>query len=148
MELLDYFRDLYRIKNLGKLQFKITDNLLIQRKEGSYYVIVNEDNNIFISTNFKNYPTQGYLNKHSNNIIDKKSSKYVVLTNEGLLYFKDLNNPPKKVISLTGSEIRKIEVNQFHCFELKTSKGKIYIFENRNKKENDLWIKQIKFYIK
>ncbi len=108
MELLYFFRDLYKMKNFGKLKFKYSDNFKIKRNGGLSNIIVDQANNFFIAPNFENAQKLGYLMKLSGRIFSTFKEKLIVLTNIGLLYFDDPNQPPKKLIPIIGSDIYKV----------------------------------------
>lgn len=151
-ELLYYFRDLYRMKNLGKLRFKYSDNFKIRRGGGYSNIIVNQANNFFIAPNFENAQKLGYLLKLGSGFFGKFNEKLVVLTNIGLLYFDDPNKPPKKLIPIINSEVIKVDEKKYrqkYCFEIKTQGGgELYIFSAKTQEELDSWILEFKSFKK
>jgi hypothetical protein len=151
MELLYYFRDLYRMKAFGKLKFKYSDNFTIKRGGGYSNIIVNQANNFFIAPNFENAQKLGYLFKLSSGFFTKFNEKLVVLTNVGLLYFDDPNKPPKKLIPIIGSEIYKLEEKKYrrkYCFEIKTLNGEFYVFATKTEEELESWVSEFKQFTK
>jgi hypothetical protein len=151
MELLYYFRDLYRMKGLGKLKFKYSDNFKIKRNNTISNIIVNQANNFFIAPNFENAQKLGYLSKLSGRFFTNFNEKLVVLTNVGLLYFDDPNKPPKKLIPIIGSDIIKIDEKKYkrkYCFEIKTLNGESYVFGTKSDEELDSWVSEFKNFKK
>jgi hypothetical protein len=151
MELLYYFRDLYRMKNFGKLKFKYSDNFKIRRNNTFSNIIVNQANNLFIAPNFENAQRLGYLAKLAGGFFTKFNEKLVVLTNVGLLYFDDPNKPPKKLIPIIGSDIQKIDEKKYkrkYCFEIKALNGEMYTFGAKTEEELDAWMGEFKSFKK
>lgn len=151
MELLYFFRDLYRMKRYGKLRFKYSDNFKIKRNNTYSNIVVDQANNYFIAPNFDGAQKLGYLSKLQGRIFTKFVEKLVVLTNVGLLYFDDPNKPPKKLIPLIGSEIIRLDEKKYkkkHCFEIKTLNGENYVFAANSLEDMDSWILEIKTFKK
>ncbi len=151
MELLYFFRDLYRMKRYGKLKFKYSDNFKIKRSGAVSNIIVDQSNNFFIAPNFDGAQKLGYLSKLAGTFFTKFTEKLVVLTNVGLLYFDDPNKPPKKLIPIIGSEILRIDERKYkkkHCFEIRTLNGENYIFSTISHEEMESWITEFKVFKK
>ena len=49
MELLYFFRDLYKIKSLGKLRLRYSDNFKIKQNGMFKNIIIDQSNNLFIA---------------------------------------------------------------------------------------------------
>jgi hypothetical protein len=150
MELLYYFRDLYRMKLFGKLKFKYSDNFTIKRGGGYSNIIVNQANNFLIAPNFENAQKMGYLDKLSGGFFTRFHEKLVVLTNIGLLYFDDPAKPPKKLIPIIGSLIYAIEEKKYkrkYCFEIQ-SNGEVYVFGTKTEEELNSWINEFNQFTK
>ena len=145
LELLYYLRDLLNLKG-GKLLFKYSDEFNV-KMDGLYFTMNVRASINTIAQNFQNSIKFNYLYKLSPGFLNYGRTfkeKFVVLSNVGLLYFDDPSNPPKKLIPINGSEIKKIDENVYkrkYCFEIRCLNKQNYIFAANS--ENDLndWLK-------
>ena len=140
LELLYYLRDLLNLKG-GKLLFKYSDEFNV-KMDGLYFTMNVRASINTIAQNFQNSIKFNYLYKLSPGFLNYGRTfkeKFVVLSNVGLLYFDDPSNPPKKLIPINGSEIKKIDENVYkrkYCFEIRCLNKQNYIFAANS--ENDL----------
>jgi hypothetical protein len=151
MELLYYFRDLYRMKRYGKLKFKYSDNFKIRRNNVFSTIIVDQSNNFLVAPNFDGAQKLGYLSKLTGTFFTNFKEKLVVLTNVGLLYFDDPNKTPKKLIPIIGSDVLRLEEKKYkkkHCFEIKTLNGDSYVFATNSNEDLESWIQEFKTFKK
>ena len=140
LELLYYLRDLLNLKG-GKLLFKYSDEFNV-KMDGLYFSMNARASINTIAQNFQNSIKFNYLYKLSPGFLNYGRTfkeKFVVLSDVGLLYFDDPSNPPKKLIPINGSEIKKIDeklYNRKYCFEIRCLNKQNYIFAANT--ENDL----------
>ena len=138
------------MKSFGKIKFKYSDHFTIKRNNGYSDITVNQANNFQITPNFENAHKLGYLSKLSGGLFSRFLEKLVVLTNIGLLYFDDPSKPPKKIIPIIGSEIKKLDEKKYkrkHCFEIK-SNGEYYVFGTKTEEELDSWMAEFNKFTK
>jgi hypothetical protein len=151
MELLYFFRDLYRMKRYGKLKFKYSDNFKIKRNNTFSTILIDQSNNFSVAPNFDGAQKLGYLTKLSGTLFYRWNERLVVLTNVGLLYFEDPNKQPKKLIPIIGSDVLRIEEKKYkkkHCFEIKTLNGESYIFATNSNEDLESWLHEFKVFKK
>lgn len=143
LELLYYFRDLYKFKSFGKLAFKYSDEFNI-KKSGRYFTMKVYVSNDTVAQNFQNAEKLDYLYKMTEGFFSYSfNEKLVVLTNIGLLYFDDPTKPPKKLIAIVGSEINKCEEKKYgrkFCFEIKTLNKEHIVFAAKTEEDLNDWI--------
>jgi len=145
MELLYFFRDLYKIKSFGKLRLRYSDNFKIRQGGILKSIVIDQSNNLFIAPNFENAQKLGYIEKLCGGFFQRFKEKLVVLTNIGLMYFNDPKDPPRKLIPIIGSKIDLVEekkYNKRNCFEIKTLNNKIYVFAVKTKDDLIAWSKE------
>jgi hypothetical protein len=151
MELLYFFRDLYRMKRYGKLKFKYSDNFKIKRSNTYSTILIDQSNNFSVAPNFDGAQKLGYLTKLSGTLFYSWKERLVVLTNVGLLYFEDPNKQPKKLIPIIGSDVLRIEEKKYkkkHCFEIKTLNGESYVFATNSNEDLESWLHEFKLFKK
>jgi hypothetical protein len=151
MELLYFFRDLYRMKRYGKLKFKYSDNFKIKRNNTYSTILIDQSNNFSVAPNFDGAQKLGYLTKLSGTLFYRWNERLVVLTNVGLLYFEDPNKQPKKLIPIIGSDVLRIEEKKYkkkHCFEIKTLNGESYVFATNSNEDLESWLHEFKLFKK
>lgn len=149
MELLYYFRDLYKIKSFGKLKLRYSDNFKIKQGGVLKSIIIDQSNNLFIAPNFENAQKLAYIEKLCGGFFQRFKEKLVVLTNIGLMYFNDPKDPPRKLIPIIGSEIKQIDEKKHgkkYCFEIKTLNNELYVFAVKTKDDMDSWFNQFKLF--
>ena len=143
LELLYYFRDLYKFKSFGKLAFKYSDEFNI-KKSGRYFTMKVYVSNDTVAQNFQNAEKLDYLYKMTEGFFSYSfNEKLVVLTNIGLLYFDDPTKPPKKLIAIVGSEINKCEEKKYgrkFCFEIRTLNKEHIVFAAKTEEDLNDWI--------
>ena len=138
LELLYYLRDLLNLKG-GKLLFKYSDEFNV-KMDGLYFTMNVRASINTIAQNFQNSIKFNYLYKLSPGFLNYGRTfkeKFVVLSNVGLLYFDDPSNPPKKLIPINGSEIKKIDENVYkrkYCFEIRCLNKQNFIFAAKYRK--------------
>ena len=147
LELLYYFRDLYKFKNFGKLAFKYSDEFNI-KKSGRYFTMKVYVSNDTVAQNFQNAEKLDYLYKMTEGFFSYSfNEKLVVLTNIGLLYFDDPTKPPKKLIAIVGSEINKCDEKKYgrkFCFEIRTLNKEHIVFAAKTEEDLNEWINAFK----
>ncbi len=149
MELLYYFRDLYKIKSLGKLRLRYSDNITIRQGGILKKIIIDQSNNLFIAPNFENAQKLAYIEKLCGGFFQRFKEKLVVLTNIGLMYFNDPKDPPRKLIPIIGSKIEACDekkYNKRNCIEIKTLNNDIYVFSVKTKDDLVSWIKEFELF--
>lgn len=149
MELLYYFRDLYKIKSFGKLRLRYSDNFKIRQGGILKSIIIDQSNNLFIAPNFENAQKLAYIEKLCGGFFQRFKEKLVVLTNIGLMYFNDPKDPPRKLIPIIGSKIEPVEEKKYNkrfCFEIKTLNNEIYVFAVKTKDDLQAWIKEFELF--
>lgn len=147
MELVYYFADLYKIKNIRNIKFRCTDQFKVRRNGHLVNIVINQSNQYHIAPNFDNSRKLGYLMKASGGFFGGWKEKLVVLSDIGLLYFDDPNKKPGPLIPITGSEIYKVEEKKFKrkfCFEILTINGQVFNFAARNEEEMESWLDEFK----
>lgn len=149
MELLYYFRDLYKIKSFGKLRLRYSDNFKIRQGGILKSIIIDQSNNLFIAPNFENAQKLAYIEKLCGGFFQRFKEKLVVLTNIGLMYFNDPKDPPRKLIPIIGSKIEAVDEKKYskrNCFEIKTLNNEIYVFSVKTKDDLLSWIKEFELF--
>ncbi len=149
MELLYYFRDLYKIKSLGKLRLRYSDNFKIRQGGILKSIIIDQSNNLFIAPNFENAQKLAYIEKLCGGFFQRFKEKLVVLTNIGLMYFNDPKDPPRKLIPIIGSKIESLDEKKYNkrfCFEIKTLNNETYVFAVKTKDDLQAWIKEFELF--
>lgn len=148
-ELLYYFRDIHRLKSLGKITFRVSENFKIRKNKKYVSIVVSSDKNNYLSSNFENAQKVGYLMVYSNSFIMGKSfkEKLVVLSSVGLLVFDDPNKKPSDFLRIQGAEINKLEEKKYGAkfvFELLSLNKENIIMCAKNEEEMEGWIKDLK----
>jgi hypothetical protein len=149
MELLYFFRDLFKMKSLGKLRLRYSDNFKIKQGGVIKNITIDQSNNLFIAPNFENAQKCSYIEKLCGGFFARFKEKLVVLTNIGLMYFNDPKEPPRKLIPIIGSEINTVDEKKYskkNCFQIKTLNNDIYVFAVKTKDDLDSWIKEFKSF--
>lgn len=149
MELLYYFRDLYKIKTLGKLRLRYSDNFKIRQGGVLKSIIIDQSNNLFIAPNFENAQKLAYIEKLCGGFFQRFKEKLVVLTNIGLMYFNDPKDPPRKLIPIIGSKIYTVEDKKYskkNCFEIKTLNNEVFVFSVKTKDDLEAWMKEFDIF--
>lgn len=144
IELLFYFRDLYKFKGYSKLQIKIANKFKI--KKNFQYVNMQVSNNLskkfLITPNFENAIKIGYLYQYKQGLFKPTlKERLLVLTGVGLLIFDQPNEAPKAIVAIIGNEIKKIDHKEYgiYGFQIKNSKGEVLIFGTHNQTEFKSW---------
>lgn len=145
IELLYYFRDLYKIKSLGKLRLRYSDNFKIQQGGILKSITIDQSNKLFITPNFENAQKLAYIEKLCGGFFQRFKDKLVVLSNIGLMYFNDPKEPPRQLIPIVGSKIVTVDEKKYrkkNCFEIKTLNNEVFVFAVKTKEDLDSWLKE------
>ena len=147
LELLYYFRNLYKSRKFGKLAFKYSDEFNV-KLNGKYITISISPSADTIAQNFQNAIKLDYLYKMTAGLFSYNfTEKFVVLTGIGLLYFDNPNKPPKKLIPIIGSEINEVKEKKYgrpFCFEIKCLNKYNVVFATKSKEELNQWLNAFK----
>lgn len=149
MELLYFFRDLFKIKSIGKLRLRYSDNFKIKQGGVIKNITIDQSNNLFIAPNFEKSQKHAYIEKLCGGLWARFKEKLVVLSDIGLMYFNDPKEPPRKLIPIIGSEIIAVDQKKYgkkYCFEIKTLNNEIYVFAVKTNDDLESWIKEFKTF--
>ena len=152
IELLFYFKSLYKFKGYTTLQIKFSNK--IKMKKNGHSVTYNLAKHSLTTANYENAIKIGYLLLYKEGFFRNSfKEKFIVLTNIGLMFFDKPNDTPFSLIPIIGSEIKTIDYNRFnlYAFSIKTPKGETYIFASKSESECTSWneeFKQIRFVYK
>ena len=152
IELLFYFKSLYKFKGYTTLQIKFSNK--IKMKKNGHSVTYNLAKHSLTTPNYENAIKIGYLLLYKEGFFRNSfKEKFIVLTNIGLMFFDKPNDTPFSLIPIIGSEIKTIDYNRFnlYAFSIKTPKGEMYIFATKSESECTSWneeFKQIRFVYK
>ena len=147
LELLYYFRNLYKSRKFGKLAFKYSDEFNVKLND-KYITISISPSADTIAQNFQNAIKLDYLYKMTAGLFSYNfTEKFVVLTGVGLLYFDNPNKPPKNLIPIIGSEINEVKEKKYgrpFCFEIKCLNKYNVVFATKSKEELNQWLNAFK----
>ena len=149
-ELLFYFRDITcRLKQLSKFKFKVSENFKIKRNGVFCSVVVANDCNLFLASNFECANKVGYLSVFMSNFFKGKyfKEKLIVLSNIGLFVFDDPNKLPTDFIRIHGSEINRLEEKKYEkkfVFEVMMVNKETLIFAAKTLEEMNSWITELR----
>ena len=147
-EMLYYIRDNIICRLAGKkVSIHYEDNVSISKKGKTFNI--NVTGKLFIDTiNFECAQKFGYLYKHNSSTkVPNFTEQLVVLTNVGLLYYDNINKPPKRLIPIVGSKLSIVyddsKYKMSNVFEMKTNIGELYVFAAHSESDRDSWMKEL-----
>lgn len=163
MEIIQYFRDLYKIQKFEssniKIKIKFADNFKINKNGKQVNFIVGKSSVNFIASDIGNAKKLGYLDYYSRGtFFSAFELKLIVISDVGLMVFNDSKDPNPKIIPIISSEITKVEKKKYDrdfCFEIKRlgTNVKSECFSCKSKEDLNSWLSEIEnlksqYYIK
>ena len=148
LELLFYFKALYKFKGYGHLLIKFptsktNSSNIIHLKKNNVMVTYNLSKKSLLTTpNYDNAIKIGYLQVYIEGFFKKKfKEKFIVLSDIGLMILDTPNTMPQMVVPIIGSEIKKVDFMKYnvYAFSIKTPNGEICIFGARTEGERQAW---------
>lgn len=151
MELIQFFRDLYKIQRFNRLNLKIklkyANRFKIKRHNQLINFVVNKGDNLFLASDYGNARKLGYLLKYRRGIFGGFYEKLIIISDIGLMIFDSRQDvKPNKIVPITSSDVFKVEEKKYgkkYCFEVKTIKGEINCFACKNLEELNSWLEEL-----
>lgn len=148
LELLFYFKALYKFKGYGNLLIKFPtsktnpSNIIHLKKNNAMITYNLSKKSLLITPNYDNAIKIGYLQVYIEGFFKKKfKEKFIVLSDIGLMILDTPNTMPKMVVPIIGSEIKKVDFMKYNvfAFSIKIPNGEVCIFGARTEGERKGW---------